>query len=374
MRVLLLTPLFPPDTGGAAVAFNLYFELLCEDQEVEQVTVLCEQDACLPRAERVHRKGLVLRYLPLLGRIDGYDTRSVTYRSTRVLIRSISMLCLLPVLSRVLRLDVIHFHCTFGHVQGRFRNRIVEWALRLSRGRTVCDVQDQRGLALHRRTADAFCAASLKICEDLRTRKGTLGARIEYTPVPFQSELARGDVTLTERPSIPALPEPYFCFVGDLSRHKGIHLLLEAHSRLLGSANYNLSLVLAGRDKSGGSVARQAGDRTHYLGVLSHEEALEVIRGASFLILPSISEGIPRVCLEALALGTPIVYPPGIEEFRRHIPGYMLPEISVEAIEAMIRKMLEDNGQTQEYPLHLHDACRLHERLKALYTPQDEAA
>lgn len=366
MNVLLLTPLFPPDTGGSATAFELLSRHLFDDPSVGKVVILCETSGVFPKWERIHGKGLLMRFLPRLGRVDRYDRRSAIFKMVLIIRRSLALLLLLPLLSRLFRADVIHFHSTFGHVHGKYRNHIVELALKLSRGRKICDVQDRRGKALHRRLADAFIANSMKIYRELRGFRGMNGTRVEYLPVPIQTLPRRRGEPLRVSPAGGGLPQPFFSFVGDLTGPKGIYPLLEAHKALLRSRSYPLTLVLVGRDRTGGRLTCFLDERTLWLGVLPHEETLSVIGLSRFLILPSFSEGIPRVCLEALAIGTPILYPPGIEEFHHHLPGYMLPEITAESIQLMIRKMLSGEHR-QRYPLHQHDASVHYQRIRAIY-------
>ncbi|MFC1868212.1 glycosyltransferase family 4 protein [Thermodesulfobacteriota bacterium] len=366
MKILLLSPLFPPDTGGSATAFHLLFRHLCSDDSVQTVWVLCETDTGRPRIERLNAKGRLLRFLPPLGRISGYDKRNPVWKAYLVLRRSLVLLLLLPILTRIFEADVIHFHATFGHINGRYRNLLFEWALKLSRGRKVCDVQDRRARALHSSLADMFIANSMKIKDEMDNSKNLRGARIEYLPVPIALAPARGGTNISETTDRILPQDAFFCFVGDLWAPKGLYPLLAAHRQLLKSSSYRLSMVMIGRDKTGGWIRGCLDDRTIWLGMLPHSDVLHAIERSRFLILPSFSEGIPRVCLEALALGIPIVYPPDIEEFNKYIPAYMLPEITPEAIKEMIQKMLSGN-HSQHYPIHHHDARLLYERLRTLY-------
>ena len=50
------------------------------------------------------------------------------------------------------------------------------------------------------------------------------------------------------------------------------------------------------------------------------------------MVLPSRSEGLPTVVLEAVALGSKVICPPGIPEFDEHMPHFVLSEVSADAI------------------------------------------
>lgn len=91
-------------------------------------------------------------------------------------------------------------------------------------------------------------------------------------------------------------------YVGRLSAEKGIPLLLQAASRQ------------PGVDVAGGGPLAHAVEQAHaaghvsYLGPLEHAAALERVRHAGAMILPSIwFEGLPLVVLEAFASATPVI-------------------------------------------------------------------
>lgn len=90
-------------------------------------------------------------------------------------------------------------------------------------------------------------------------------------------------------------------FVGRLSEEKGIGTLLEA-IRLLGRN----PVSVVGGGPGADEVAAQLGDR--YLGVLNRNEVEARMRGAAFLVLPSIGhEQMPMTVLEAFANGLPVI-------------------------------------------------------------------
>jgi len=109
-----------------------------------------------------------------------------------------------------------------------------------------------------------------------------------------------------------ALPEDggkLLVFVGALVRPKGIFDLLEALANLR-PLRWRLGLV--GEPTELPAVlqrARQLGiaDRLIPAGSMERSRVLRRIEGADILVLPSYSEGMPNVVLEAFALGTPVV-------------------------------------------------------------------
>ena len=100
-------------------------------------------------------------------------------------------------------------------------------------------------------------------------------------------------------------------YVGNLLPVKGGDVLIDACARLLArGADFDLHVV--GKGPLRPELERMArekglGERTRFHGVIPHDQLPDWFRAASALILPSRSEGVPNVLLEAAACGTPFV-------------------------------------------------------------------
>jgi glycosyltransferase involved in cell wall biosynthesis len=99
----------------------------------------------------------------------------------------------------------------------------------------------------------------------------------------------------------------YALFVGRLSPEKGLNTLLDAWSRV---PNVPLKIVGEGPmfHELRAQVERRKLSNVHLAGKLLRQEALDAIRGARFLVLPSeCYENFPMTIVEAFACGTPVI-------------------------------------------------------------------
>ena len=98
----------------------------------------------------------------------------------------------------------------------------------------------------------------------------------------------------------------YFLFVGRLTEEKGLRTLLECWKH--GSALPPLRIVGAGPLQEEVREAAAQLPHVEWLGEKSREEVVELMRGAKAVLCPSLwYEAMPRVVIEALAVGTPVV-------------------------------------------------------------------
>jgi glycosyltransferase involved in cell wall biosynthesis len=97
-------------------------------------------------------------------------------------------------------------------------------------------------------------------------------------------------------------------FIGRLAESKGSHLLLDAWKNL--PARYPLHIVGDGPEPSAlESQSRESGlSGITFRGRLSSTATIETIKGARFVIVPSILyEGLPMSIVESFACGTPVL-------------------------------------------------------------------
>lgn len=117
---------------------------------------------------------------------------------------------------------------------------------------------------------------------------------------------------------LPNAPEPnfsfgdYAIFVGRLSKEKGVDLLIKTFEKLSPDLRNNLVLKIVGdgplRTYLENLVKNENIKGIEFLGKQNREKVIELIKNASFLILPSVwYEMFPLVTLEAFACGKPVI-------------------------------------------------------------------
>lgn len=118
---------------------------------------------------------------------------------------------------------------------------------------------------------------------------------------------------------------PYILAVGRLTYTKGIDLLIEAFARIAPSETAD-DLLIAGEGEAREEVmglARRLGvdERVRFLGGVTPEAAVQLLKGCRFAVVPSRSEGFGLVALECLAAGKPLLATRvgGMAEFLEHL-------------------------------------------------------
>jgi glycosyltransferase involved in cell wall biosynthesis len=135
--------------------------------------------------------------------------------------------------------------------------------------------------------------------------------------------------------------------VGSLKPIKGADVLLRAVAPLM-REQPRLRLVLVGDGPDRGSLERQArelsiADRVSFLGLRADVDRL--LRAADALVLPSRSEALPTVLLEAMAAGLPVVatrvggVPEIVDEDRS---GLMVPPEDASALGGALARIASD--------------------------------
>src|SRR5664280_1772664 len=323
MRVLMVTQFYPPVAGGQEQHVRNLAQALAErghGVEVATIAVDGPEGTILDGPVPVHRMRTAAQSLPHLysesGRPHAMPTIDPRFRAgIRRLIVAGSF-------------DVLHAHdwsvnsaigparrCGVPLVLTQHEYSHVCATKRLMRGDDVCPgpaplacircasskhgpvvgpavvLANFAGYRARRRQVAAFVPVSSVVAVSTG-----LPGRCSYEVIP---NFIPDDLLLDDAAPHPDGP---VMFVGDLSRDKGVQVLIEAYRRL-GDAP---PLTLAGRVLE--ETPLDLPDRVELRGLLDHAAVMALMRTASMVVVPSIvPDCCPTVVLEAMAAGRPVV-------------------------------------------------------------------
>ena len=188
---------------------------------------------------------------------------------------------------------------------------------------------------------------------NLGEKAKTLGAK-KVTLVPNWIEIDEKPTDQLQE-SLEAQKENVILFVGRLHPVKRVKLLIEAFNKLL-KINKNASLIIIGDGPERQHLTMKVKNlglvgNVEFLGFQSHKKVLELMRQSSVLVLPSVLEGNPRVLIEAMITGLPIVGTnvPGIRDIVQHTrTGYLVEKATPEDLCIAINYVLSDKKRALE--------------------------
>jgi glycosyltransferase involved in cell wall biosynthesis len=173
--------------------------------------------------------------------------------------------------------------------------------------------EKSRGTIEALRQADGIVAVS----RDLSEQVAALGAdpdrvRVVYDGIdPELFHPGPRDAARARLAREIAVQGPVVLFIGNLLPVKGLEVLIDAFGRLAGQGiDFTGLLIGQGplRSRLEDQVARLGlRDRVRLLGTRPHDRLPDWYRAADLFVLPSRSEGVPVVLLEAIACRTPFV-------------------------------------------------------------------
>ncbi len=366
MRVLMVTQFYPPVVGGQeAHVRNLAQALATHGHDVEVATIAVDgteettSDGVVP----VHRMRTAAQHLPgLFSDPERPHSMPVLDPQFRAGIGR---------LLRGGRFDVLHAHdwsinSAFGPAR-RWGTPVVLTqhdyshicaTKRLMRGEEVCPgpapvacircASSQYGpivgtgvalanfatSAVRRRRVDAFVPVSSAVAVSTG-----LPGRCQFDVIPNFIP----DSLVVDR-AIPR-PDGPIVFVGDLSRDKGIDVLISAYLRLREAP----PLVLAGRVLT--ELPSPLPERIEVLGVVDHDAVTKLIQSASVVAVPSIvPDCCPTVVLESMAAGRPVVAAASggiVDQVDDGVTGLLVPAGDPVALaEALISILNDVDGAT----------------------------
>ncbi len=146
---------------------------------------------------------------------------------------------------------------------------------------------------------------------------------------------------------------PYILYFGRLELRKGVDVLIDALPTVL-QAHRDVHCVFIGQDMgiSGtpfAEYARQrcesAWSRLHFMAPMPHAQLFDIVAGANVVVIPSRWENLANTCLEAMALGRPIIATSGSgfdEALTNEVDGLLVPPADAQALAGAMSNALAD--------------------------------
>lgn len=382
-RVLFISSHFPNRTQPERATYNR--------QQISHLAKLCEVKVVAPYAYfpllKYGNKGARLQDIPHREIIEGVEVFHPPYFYTPKFFPSLyGIFYFLSILNPVKRIyrrfpfEVIYTNWLYPDsfaamlIARYFRKNFVSCAL-------GSDVNLYMKYPLRKRMILTTIKNSYKalcVSEDLKRKLIKQGISSEHIEVlydgvdsqlftPQDRSLARKKLGINPKGKI-------ILYVGNLEPWKGPEYLLEAFS-LIPQRN-NLSLFFVGdgpeRKKLEKFVRERKISRVHFAGKKSHTIIPLWMNACDVLCIPSLTEGVPNVMLEAWACGKPVIASRvgGIPELMHEEVGIMVPPGNPRAIADALEKGLSkrwDEGKIREYALKFsweENALRLFQILK----------
>jgi glycosyltransferase involved in cell wall biosynthesis len=221
--------------------------------------------------------------------------------------------------------------------------------------RTASRLYGSRARRLLSPFADALALVALRRVDAVRTVSRSTSDLVRRQGIEPAAEFpAYVDLTtFLSRPAAPLPERASVLFVGVLERYKNVDGLVEAWP-LVAARRADVSLHVVGDGPYGEAVARLAAEhpgQVRWSRVLAPDEVAAALDEASLLLLPSRSEGLPRIALEALCRGRPVLATRagGVPELVRDGGnGFLLDDGDPGTIAARLLEVLADRDALAE--------------------------
>lgn len=287
-NIIIVTPSYPPYVSGAATHFSQLVKHLGKKVGIIILTVKHPKT----RNEKINNTEIVRK-------IPNYIHSNIIIR---VIILPICTLLWLIYFSLRIKIKAIHVHSSNAMALGA---AVFSF---FTRKPLIYDVQDlmtpcwllklgniKKYVATGTQVKNRIISCGIS-AEDIYT--------ISSLPPDYISQVSTGRI---ENRLVTRL-----IYVGEINNKiKGVDLLIKAFNNVFHRLQ-NIELVIIGEGPDS-DYCRQLVNKFHLekvitiKGAVEHRRTLEEISRSDILILPSTSEGIPRVILEAFALGKPVI-------------------------------------------------------------------
>ncbi|MDB9253339.1 glycosyltransferase family 4 protein [Halorubrum ezzemoulense] len=323
--ILLFTPKYPPAKGGASTFYSNLISSVSDSMNFHVVTTYNSEEPVVTHQERVS----IYRILP---RVDMFPTY------LRILLE-ISIVFMTSAYILVKEdINIIHAHASSFSV---ISLTVVSTIFRVP---IAYDCRDEafRPWIIQMGYAPVWFSCASNI-DEILMRNGVPKDRIIRLPV-VNPDYVQDYRSVDDSQTVSEL-----LYIGSLREAKGIFVLLEAF-KTIREYGFDLHLTVIGEGPARDEFVKSCQELNlkeyvTFKGSLSHDETLCCLSESGILILPSESEGVPRVVLESHDVGTPVVATAvgGIPDVISHKENGMLAERTAESIAENVFRLVRDD-------------------------------
>jgi glycosyltransferase involved in cell wall biosynthesis len=347
-NILIISPIFPPATGGAATYYKLLLDEFEKSKYVSKVILITEASPGLPIFTSFG-KVILMRIFPARAGILSHGLKFYF----RYIIQNF-LYFFIPLICHYYRLNNIIIHSSFFNQPNLMRFVMPMIPSHVNR---ILDVRDK--LLPERRKAilfkfDEIIACSSNVFEHL-CELGLEANKITHIPI-LHLDLSDfvADNTVLDRYDL--VDGGYFCYVGNIKIEKGLDRLKNVlcELRKLGATE---PLIIVGQIKEHKCVTLfEQISNVHFVGALPRHISLSLMKFSKCNINLSYSEGLPRSSLETINLGAPCILPTNIPEFKESLPNFVMESENPAKVASQILHIcsLENEKILESYPIENH--------------------
>lgn len=349
MRVLLTSPVFPPDLGGPAVYVPSLGRFLVERGHDVRVVAFCSDPE--PKGHpfpvrAVTRGNLAVRYLKAAWAVFREARHvDVVYVNEHLALLHVfaARLAGKPVMIRIMVDGAWEISHRKGWIGGddivTFETKDYDWRVKLTRRLQqawwgACTRIIACSDFLRRIPIDRYGVPERKMQLVYNAYHGPTAAQFAQTPAQARAELGLAE------------DRRYLLTICRLMVWKGVDFIIDALRELPDDVH----LIVAGDGDmlepwTAHAKAQGLAERVHFLGNVPYAKIPLYIRAAEAFVLNSEYEGLSHTLLEVSALGTPIVAT-GVcgnpEVVEHEVNGLLVPPRDAKSLAAALRRLLDD--------------------------------
>jgi len=367
LNICIVTRIYPPLTGGASTYYYLLVSALKKYPDIK-IQLITKMVSGLPLVS--HEQGGITVYRVLLPGLTVTKNRLLVSTITSFINRKIIYLSYVFFFKKVKKkTNILHLH------EEVFVNIKKYFNLFSSKSRLIVDF---RGINLLPRSKQdvlamrKYCDALICASENIYNKMVTLNLEnISYhIPIPF--DFINRKQTVKKREFLNELKiydmKPFICFVGNIHKQKGVFELIQAFEILIQKFNAEIKLLFVGPNNVGKKFTRTIKkiNNIHWIQALPHEYIQWVIKETEIICLPSLQEGLPRVCLEAISLGKKFLGPASVPELKKNCPEFVIETIKPDVLAGRIMRIL-NSDKIPQYDFRIHELEKNALLMKNLY-------